>query len=146
MQATVERVDKFRLMINGDWKNLSKFHKNVNLDGIKAGDEVEIELAKDKFITSLRLVSSKSTMTYPVTGDGEYVAPTVSNKPQSKQTEVAMSVATKAVYPEVFIKLLASQDYSEAVSSSNQLIKLLAKNILLVNPTLEETNGTNIGN
>lgn len=62
MIVTIERVSKFGVMVAGDWKNLSKFDP-VNLSGIKAGDTVDLELKKDKYITTITKLGTDSS--YP---------------------------------------------------------------------------------
>lgn len=63
MIVTIEKVSKYGVMINGEWKNLSKFHTSVNLNNVRSGDTVDIELQKDKYITSLTKLGASSNDT-----------------------------------------------------------------------------------
>ena len=71
MKATLTRVSQFGVQIEGsnDWKNLSKFD-NVSLEGFQKGDQVEIELQKDKYITKLVKVGSSTTSDVPPRTNG----------------------------------------------------------------------------
>lgn len=59
MIVTIERVSKFGVLLSGDpdWKNLSKFDP-VSLAGVHAGDTVDIELKKNKYIVSINKLGS----------------------------------------------------------------------------------------
>lgn len=62
MIAKVQKKSPYGLMLEGDsdWKNLSKFQP-VDLTFINSGDTVEIELAKNKYIKSIRKIEQTET-------------------------------------------------------------------------------------
>lgn len=116
MLAKVEKVSKFGVMIDGDWKNLSKFHKDVTLDDINAGDDVEIELEKDKYITSLKKVGGSPSGSAKQSSAGGQRSPEV-------QVSITKQAAVKAVFGSPWLgEFYKAMDYSEAVTSAFALV------------------------
>lgn len=137
MQATIEKVSKFGVMIDGDWKNLSKFHKGVSLDGINAGDVVEIELQKDKYITALELVEAGngSQQQSSAPAPDSQAKSAVSKAGQFRtQEEIIRQEALNAVLSSPWLgEFYKAMDYSEAVSSAMTLAAKAVEFVKAVN-------------
>jgi len=129
MQLKVERKSQFGIQSGGKWYNPSKFD-NVSLDGVEVGDTVEVEVAKDKYITKLTVLSSlrNSNLDNIVPGpvnpapSSSRTVTRVGEDPQ-KRLEIARMNANTAIWGSPLVAaLLQNSDFSEAVSDINALI------------------------
>lgn len=141
MKATIERVSKFGVMIDGEWKNLSKYDE-VSLDGFNAGDEVEIELKKDKFITKLEHLNGASNDKQGSSETAEDTGKAARKKTanaslgtpkngggseQNRQESITRQSAYNAVLGSPWLgEFYKSMDYSQAVSEALALVDKLA--------------------
>lgn len=131
MKATIERVSRFGVMVEGVWRNLSKFDP-VDLTGFNVGDEVEIELKKDKFITKLEhLGESNGTGTVKEqsnhTSDNKLPAAQRSVPDSDRQASITRQSAYNAVLGSPWLgEFYKSMDYSQAVSEALSLVDKLA--------------------
>lgn len=134
MIATIERVSKFGVMIDGNWKNLSKFHKGVSLEGFSKGDRVEIELEKDIFITSLTHAEvsnerqEKKEFTNKTTQQ-DINRPSLREELETNRTAaISRQSAYNAVMGSPWLgEFYKAMDYSEAVSEAMTLIEKLSQ-------------------
>jgi len=136
MKATIERVSRFGVMVDGVWRNLSKFDP-VDLTGFNAGDEVEIELKKDKFITKLEHLNGETKSTKVAKEDTEVSGQaTETNHKQrashkdpsdGRQEMITRQSAYNAVLGSPWLgEFYKSMDYSQAVSEALTLVDKLA--------------------
>lgn len=126
MIVTVARVSKFGLLVEGDpdWKNLSKFNP-VSLAGVQAGDTVELELQKNKYITSLTKLGSNPNA--PV---GNLNVPTATNTKHTTNSGdvITRQSAYKAVLGSPLVAQITSDmDKSEAIQFAKDLIQEIVK-------------------
>lgn len=142
MRATIEKVSKYGIMLGGDWKNLSKFHKGVSLDGFSSGDEVDVTLQKDKFITSLAHANGESNggsngrQEVSETGNTNASQHTGStgrgltngNYSNARQETITrLSVISSVLGSPWLGEYYKSMDYSQAVSESLTLVERLTQ-------------------
>lgn len=133
MKATIERVSRFGVMIDGNWKSLSKFH-NIDLSQVQAGQEVEIELQKDKFITSISVLREPAAVTSSPVDSGNHNGATTVTKPISNAQPVkgfdtktsARQTAVNAVLGSPWLtESFKTMDLSQGVSESLGVMKRL---------------------
>jgi hypothetical protein len=136
MKVKVEAVSQYGIKVNGGWLSKDKFSQ-IDLNSVTKGDDVEVELKNDKFITSLKVVGSSLT---PNSTNGTTAKPAGSNAggttnyrqtdPQTR-LEIARGTAVKAVMESPLLAAtLQTGDFSEAIGTAKTLMQSLASYIL----------------
>lgn len=123
MIATVDKVSPYGLMIAGDWKNLTKFGPKPDISGIRAGDQVEIELQKDKFIVAVKKVGADAA---PASAAAPRQAAAPAN--DARQQSICRQSAWNAVLGSAWLgKFYETMDYAQAVSEAKALVEKIVE-------------------
>lgn len=117
MKLTVEAVSRYGFKADGQWFNKQKGH-DVSFEGLKRGDELEVEVENDKYVTSLEKLSS-GVVDMPSRQNTSG-----SSEPSEKDAQIARSTAVKAVLgsPLDLLNGLSESELNELIRSMSNFI------------------------